>query len=403
MLEIRDSHLLVHHVPYATSAALVQQGVLVSPITFAGETAAAPATHVAHWIGEHPCLADGRKLEAIQHAGRAELSPTITADFSFSARPTWRADNKYVDWYEKVTAYVTRIVAEAQIIDRTVRATSFGLVEVTDDASVFRYTETASAHAGIGDLAARLSVSKIAIVGLGGTGSYVLDFVAKTSVQEIHLWDPDVFLNHNAFRAPGAASFDELRRQLPKVQYFAERYNPMRRGIIPHHEAIDATTVHELRDMHTAFVCVDSSAARQVIVDALRDTAVHCIIVGMGLYRSDRGIGGQIATTTASPGRWDHINERVSFGNRADDVYAQNIQLADLNAYNAVMAVQRWKQLCRFYVDFTEAGHMSYLLETSGLVVDDTPHVPSHSTADASRAVHGPGGARDDPGGGEAP
>ena len=57
-------------------------------------------------------------------------------------------------------------------------------------------------RAGISDLNAMLRGQKIAIVGLGGTGSYILDLIAKTEVSEIHLIDADEFVNHNAFRAP---------------------------------------------------------------------------------------------------------------------------------------------------------------------------------------------------------
>jgi hypothetical protein len=40
----------------------------------------------------------------------------------------------------------------------------------------------------------KLELGKIAIIGLGGTGSYVLDLAAKTPVKEIHLFDGDKFL-----------------------------------------------------------------------------------------------------------------------------------------------------------------------------------------------------------------
>jgi hypothetical protein len=86
-----------------------------------------------------------------------------------------------------------------------------------DEASVFNYTETASDRAGIGALTQKLVGQKIAIIGLGGTGSYVLDLVSKTPVQEIRIIDADEFLQHNAFRAPGAPSIDELRDAPKKV------------------------------------------------------------------------------------------------------------------------------------------------------------------------------------------
>src|SRR5690606_39812352 len=68
--------------------------------------------------------------------------------------------------------------------------------------------ETASDRVGIGTLTARLAKEKIVIIGLGGTGSYILDFVAKTPVREIRLIDADEFLQHNAFQI-GRASCRE--------------------------------------------------------------------------------------------------------------------------------------------------------------------------------------------------
>jgi hypothetical protein len=43
-----------------------------------------------------------------------------------------------------------------------------------------------------------------------------LDFVAKTPVEEIHLFDSDVFLQHNAFRAPGAINKERFSEHLKK-------------------------------------------------------------------------------------------------------------------------------------------------------------------------------------------
>jgi hypothetical protein len=85
------------------------------------------------------------------------------------------------------------------------------VIKSTDD-SVFRHIDTASARAHIVAITEKLKVSKIAIVGVGGTGSYVLDHVARTPVREIDLFDRDHFLQHNAFRSPGAPS--RMRRKI---------------------------------------------------------------------------------------------------------------------------------------------------------------------------------------------
>ena len=75
-----------------------------------------------------------------------------------------------------------------------------------------------------GMLNRKLEGPKIAIVGVGATGSYVLDLVAKTPVAEIHLFDRDMFLNHNAFRSPGAPSLEDLSKKQQKVNYLAAIY-----------------------------------------------------------------------------------------------------------------------------------------------------------------------------------
>ena len=67
-----------------------------------------------------------------------------------------------------------------------------------------------------------MALKKIIILGLGGTGSYILDLVAKTPVKEIHLYDGDTFYQHNAFRSPGAPSSDELRARQTEGDLFQE-------------------------------------------------------------------------------------------------------------------------------------------------------------------------------------
>lgn len=77
----------------------------------------------------------------------------------------------------------------------------------------------------------QLKNQKFAIIGLGGTGAYILDFVAKTPVAEIHLYDGDVFLQNNAFRAPGAASIAQLWKRSSKADYLLGIYQIMRKNI----------------------------------------------------------------------------------------------------------------------------------------------------------------------------
>ncbi len=74
----------------------------------------------------------------------------------------------------------------------------------------------------------------------------MLDLVAKTPVREIRLFDGDEFLQHNAFRSPGAPSLEELREAPKKVEYLRCIYSRMHRGLVAHPVALDANNVHLL-------------------------------------------------------------------------------------------------------------------------------------------------------------
>ena len=115
--------------------------------------------------------------------------------------------------------YAEIISAPAKSIDKTATAKTFKVIVDTEDGTVFNYIDSNSSRANIYQLNSKFKGQRVAIIGLGGTGSYILDLVAKTPVEEILLFDSDEFLQHNAFRAPGAASIETLNKRLKKVDY----------------------------------------------------------------------------------------------------------------------------------------------------------------------------------------
>src|SRR5262249_52854020 len=139
----------------------------------------------------------------------------------------------YPSQYEKVTAYARLVSHPAEAIDPTVTATPGAAWQEVEDDLPFQYRDTATSRAGLAGLAKVFLTERIAIVGLGGTGGYILDQVAKTPVASVKLFDRDYFDNHNSFRAPGAADIEELRRRPRKVEYFAEMYGRMHTNITP--------------------------------------------------------------------------------------------------------------------------------------------------------------------------
>lgn len=56
----------------------------------------------------------------------------------------------------------------------------------------------------------------------------------------------------------------------------------------------------------------------------------------------------------------------------ADNEYDKNIQIADMNALNAALAVMKWKKLFGFYADNEREHYSTYTIDTNLLTSDET-------------------------------
>lgn len=345
-VELRDGYLVVNDVPYVTADKTVARGSLVMPATLAGDTLTAPPDHTTHFAGSEPCDDEGTSLTKVVNSPQvSELLPGLRTNFYFSAKPP---GGNYRNYYDKVTVYVDLLSRWARRIDPRATARTHPVQEVgADDDYPFTYRDSASSRAGTTALNAIFSGMRIAIVGLGGTGSHILDLVAKTPVAAIHLYDGDVFVNHNAFRAPGAADINDLRAQLNKAEYWAGQYSRMKRGIIAHPTYFEVETVEEVAGFDFVFLALDDGSDRQGIVAALEAADVSFIDVGMGVTDTGAGLTGMLRVSTSTPGR----RVPIPAGGTALDEYGRNIQIGDLNALNAALAVLQWKRHLGFYAD----------------------------------------------------
>ena len=94
----------------------------MSELTLAGEKTQPPSTHVIHFIGEHPCDPQGRRIAALVHnSGKNRLADNIVVDHSFSNKPA----GGYKDYYEKVATYAKVISHQAQALDPSVTPMAF--------------------------------------------------------------------------------------------------------------------------------------------------------------------------------------------------------------------------------------------------------------------------------------
>jgi hypothetical protein len=366
-LRLVGGKLVVDDVPFVDPAGAVHDsGMLVMPLTLAGETTREPADHTAYFVGGVPCSASGTPLPVINNTNAADLGDGLVAACYFSAKPV--VSGRYADFHEKVTTYVSLISSPAALLHPEMTAKRFR--PVAPDRP-FRYLDTASSRAGIEALSEKMRSERVAIVGLGGTGAYILDFVAKTPVEVVHLFDGDRFHSHNAFRAPGAASVDELNAEPFKVDYLSAVYSAMRTGVVGHRDVISSENVSLLRGMTFVFVAIDDAVAKKPIIDSLIEFEVPFVDAGMGILEIDGRLTGIVRTTFGAPHKNLHVRNRVSFGDiEGEDDYRTNIQIAELNALNASMAVIRWKKHLGIYADLAGEGHSVFSVSTSHIVND---------------------------------
>jgi len=369
-----QGYLLVRNVPYVNPAREVKRGTIVGTVVTTGtiDDISGFTDHTVRFAGETPCDFKGQPLDKLIIGSTGEqLGTGIWVDHHFSHKP---GPAGYPSIYAQVKQYVTILETHAQRLDPIVTAKTGPVVSFdAEEDEPFEYMDTASSRAGIVMVAAKLRGLRIAIVGVGGTGSYVLDQVAKTPVREIHLFDDDKFYTHNAFRGPGAATVEQLRAEPLKVDYWRERYSPMHRGITAHTYRVTEANAGELAEIDFVFLCMDSGPDKLAIVEALEVAGVSFIDAGIGVQEVDGALRGTVRVTTSTRAKRDHLRERVSFATpRPDNDYERNIQVADLNALNAALAVIKWKKLYGFYHDFEHEHESTYTINSHLLTRDAT-------------------------------
>lgn len=358
-VQIKSGHLLISGIPYINADRVIKYGTVVSTLHLAGNITTKPDTHVGMFKGDYPCHKNGSPIEGFRHTSNTQiLAEGVEVNHSFSSKP--RDGLGYPDYYEKMKRYIEIISAPTGLSAQT-----FKVIESEDPESVFHYLDSWSSRAGISTINDKFKSKKISIIGLGGTGSYVLDLVAKTPVAEIHLFDGDRFLQHNAFRAPGAISLEELNEKNYKVDYFNNVYSKMHKNIVAHSEYLNDQNINDLPHFDFVFICIDKGEVKKLLIAKLENEGTSFIDVGIGVQAVKNALIATLRVTTSTEAKRDHFIKKVSLVDRDDDEYAQNIQIADLNSLNASLAVIKWKKLSGFYHDHESEHHSTYTVDTN--------------------------------------
>lgn len=367
-LEVKGSLIMVHHIPYVTKDQKIEYGSLVTNLMINGNKALRPSDHTIWFTGSLPCNKDGTEISSViwQRTGK-DMGYGIHVQCGFSNKPA----QGYPDYYQKFKRYIEIISAPALSLDSSVVVQTYRVRECEEE-TVFRYRDTNSSKAGICALTEKLHPHKIAIVGLGGTGSYILDYLSKAPVQQIDLFDGDLFLQHNAFRAPGAATEEELDRCMYKVEYLSNKYQKIHSKICPHTEYITEENIQVLSEYDFVFISMDSNSDKKLIVEFLLDKDIPFIDTGIGVELVEGELLGQIRTSSVHGEAKAWVNQLIPMGeDNEENLYRSNIQIAELNALNASFAVIEYKKYFDVYQDVRDNIQTVYSINVGEVINND--------------------------------
>jgi predicted ThiF/HesA family dinucleotide-utilizing enzyme len=364
-------YFVLYALPYLDQAGALQHGDLFTPVNLGAQGVIEPGgTHQVWWRGGRPHGPGGVELGVSANPAPVQIVPDVTTDLAFSLKllNEHHQLREYVSFQEKIETYLDVIVRPA--VTAHPGATPLRGIErrAREQGSPLRLPDTMSANYGVNDIADRLRGKRVAIIGLGGTGSCILDFIVRTHLDAITLFDGDKVHVHTLFRIPGVLGRGVIGK--PKVEVLAQHYDAWHAGISPVPERITADNVERLRGFDFVFVSVDDGPSRRLIVDWLSREGISFVDCGMGLNRSfGNALNGVVRITGVDRAAYERTVDTPCLPtvNPADAEYRKQAQIIELNALNACLAVVRFKQHFGLYERADEAAW--YTFETASFEV----------------------------------
>lgn len=363
--------LVIQGLPYLDSAGALQHGDIVSKVdlTEDGFINSPTADHQVWFRGSQPHYRAGQPIAIGFAVNVLPVEPGFEASHSFSFKLKDENGNArpYASFDEKIETYLARLMTPA--LDAYADATPLRGLEkkVAEQNSPLLFPDTSSANYGFNDYSGMLRGKKVAIIGIGGTGAYILDLIARTHLEKITLFDEDKVHMHTIFRMPGF-----IRRPFgkKKVDVLAQHYSQWRRGIEPIAERVTEQNIHLLSDFDFVFVSIDNGPSRRLIVEWLSSKGIPFVDCGMGLNRVVDGLNGTVRITGVDRQAYERtINTGyLPTTDAKEDEYRKQGQIAELNALNAALAVVRFKQHFGVFARVDDSSW--YTWETASLSVD---------------------------------
>ena len=178
-------------------------------------------------------------------------------------------------------------------------------------------------------------------------------------------------------RAPGAPTVEEMEScrtgSLRKVDYYRSKYSSLREGIYPHAVRVDSpATFSQFLAAHPidcAFVCIDQategdSPRQDVVYRALSAASVPFIDSGVSITVEDGAVRGAVTTSVYGAGSMAWKDGIPSARVEGDVPGYRNVQLPEVNALAASLAVMEWRRRTEQYVSESSSFLHKFRLET---------------------------------------
>lgn len=367
-LDFIGGYFVIFGVPYLNDQGGLEYGDWVSPVDLSEWVLDPPKDHQAWFRGGRPHDQRRRQLRLGGGPNKIRVVEDFETDHSFSYKLADAGGvRSYVSFEEKVQTYLDTITAPALAAYPEATPLRGISIQAGLQGTPLRFPDTLSARYHMNDVSFLLKGKRIAIIGLGGTGSYILDFLARTHLAEIAIFDDDKVHLHTIFRFPG---FIPRAIGRLKVDALAEHYGNWHSNIVPVPERVTEANIEALRAFDFVFTALDHGPSRAFICDWLSSNNIPFVDCGMGLNRAPVGLNGVVRITGVDRSAYERTvgTAYLPATDPEGGEYRKQGQIAELNALNATLAVIRFKQHFGIYERMDEAA--SYIFETTSFDLD---------------------------------
>lgn len=146
---------------------------------------------------------------------------------------------------------------------------------------------------------ALMAALRVGVVGVGGTGSIVVQQLAHLGVRRLTLVDDDRVEGSNLPRLAGASRLDAVlrRRKTTVARRAVRRVAGRRTEVIATGDLRSLASLRALRDVDLVVGCVDNDGARVVLTELAAAHLVPYLDIGVGIEAGSEGatmIGGRV-------------------------------------------------------------------------------------------------------------